>query len=71
MAIVAVRSFGVDVHQCSVLNPLLLIVIKEALFTELRTGWSTLLLCKDDLVIKYEYMEEFLLKLDAWKYWKD
>ena len=40
MAIVEVRSFGVDVHQGSVLIPLLLIVMKEALFTEFRTVHS-------------------------------
>ena len=33
----AERSFGIDVHQGSVLIPLLLIVMKEALFTEFRT----------------------------------
>ena len=71
MAIVAVRSFGVDVHQGSVHIPLLLIVMKEALFTEFRTDCPWLLLYKDDLVIKAEYMEELLVKLDAWKYWKE
>ena len=35
--VIAVRSFVVDVHQESVLIPLLLIVMQEALFTEFRT----------------------------------
>ena len=30
-----------------------------------------MLLYKDDLVIKAEYLEEMLVKLDAWKYWKE
>ena len=31
------KFFGVDVHRGSVLTPLLLIVMQEALITELRT----------------------------------
>ena len=31
------RFFGVDVHRDSVLTPLLLIVMQEALITEFRT----------------------------------
>ena len=61
------RSFGVDVHQSSVLIPLLLIAMLGALFTEFRTDCPNLLLYTDDLVIKAEYMEELLVKLDAWK----
>ena len=30
-----------------------------------------MLLYKDDLVIKAEYSVELLVKLDAWKYWKE
>ena len=65
------RSFCVDVHQSSVLIPLLLIAMLGALFTEFRTDCPKLLLYKDDLVIKAEYMEELLVKLDAWTYWKE
>ena len=59
------RSFGVDVHQSSVLIPLLLIAMLGSLFTEFRTDCPKLLLYKDDLVIKAEYMEELLVKLDG------
>ena len=65
------RSFGVDVRQSSVLIPLLLIAMLGALFTEFNTDCQKLLLYKDDLVIKAEYMEELLAKFDAWQYWKE
>ena len=39
MPIVAVGSFGVDLHQGSVLIPLILIDMLEALFTEIRTDY--------------------------------
>ena len=61
------KFFGVDVHRGSVLTPLLLIVMQDALITEFRTDCTY----KYDLVIKAESMEELLVKLDAWKYWKE
>ena len=65
------RSFGVDVHQSSVLIPLLLIAMLGALFTEFRTDCPKLLLYKDDLVVKAEDIAELLVKLDAMQYWKE
>ena len=56
------RSFGVDVHQGSVLIPLFLIVMLEALFTKPRTDCPLLLLYKDDLVIKPGSIEELLVE---------
>ena len=34
------KLFGVDVHRGSVLTPLLLIVMQEALITEFRTDFT-------------------------------
>ena len=34
------KFFGVNVHRRSVLTPLLLIVMKEALITEFRTDYT-------------------------------
>ena len=65
------KFFGVDVHRGSVLTPLLLIVMQDALITEFRTDFTQLLLYKYDPVIKAESMMELLVKLDAWKYWKE
>ena len=65
------KFFGVDVHRGSVLTPLLLIVMQEALITEFRIDCTKWLLNKYDPVIKAESMEELLVKLDAWKYWKE
>ena len=36
----SVKFFGVDVHRGSVLTPLLLIVMQEALITEFRTDFT-------------------------------
>ena len=52
------KFFGVDVHRGSVLTPLLLIVMQEALITEFRTDYTLLLLYKYDPVIKAESTEE-------------
>ena len=59
------KFFGVDVHRGSVLTPLLLIVMQEALIMEFRTDCTYLLLYKHDPVIKAESMEEMLVKLEA------
>ena len=63
--------FCVDIHRGSVLTPLLLIVMQKALIKEFRTDCTWLLLYKYEPVIKAESMEELLVKLDAWKYWKE
>ena len=34
------KFFGVDVHRVSILTPLLLIVMQEALITEFRTDFT-------------------------------
>ena len=34
------KCFGVDIHRGSVLTPLLLIVMQEALITEFRTDFT-------------------------------
>ena len=65
------KFFGVDVYRGSVLTPLLLIVKQEALITEFRTDCTLMLLYKYDPVIRAESVEELLVKLDAWKYWKE
>ena len=46
-------EFGeeIDVHQISVLSPLLFIMVLEALSYEFRTGTSWKLIYADDLVI--------------------
>ena len=56
------KFFGVDVHRGSVLTPLLLIVMQEALITEFRIDCTKWLLYKYDPVIKAESMEELLVK---------
>ena len=45
--------------------------MQEALITEFRIDCTKWLLYKYDPVIKAESMEELLVKLDAWKYWKE
>ena len=65
------KFFCVDIHRGSVLTPLLLIVMQKALIKEFRTDCTWLLLYKYEPVIKAESMEELLVKLDAWKYWKE
>ena len=59
------RSFGVavGVHQGYVLNPLLFIIVLEALSREFRTGCPWELLYADDLMLSAESMEELLIKL--------
>ena len=58
---------GVDVHQGSVLSPLLFIIVLEALSREFRTGCPWELLYADDLMISAESMEELLVKVQTWK----
>ena len=58
---------GVGVHQGSVLSPLLVIIVLEALSREFRTGCPWELLYADDLMFSAESMEELLVKVQTWK----
>ena len=55
------------VHKGSVLNPLLFIMVLEALSLEFRTGCPWELLYADDLVIVAESLEELTERLKLWK----
>ena len=61
-------EFGVkvEVHQGSVLSPLLFVIVLEALSREFRTGTPWELLYADDLVISAE-TEGLKMKLNKWK----
>ena len=52
---------------CSILSPLLFIIVLEALSREFRTGCPWELLYADDLMISAESMEELLVKVQTWK----
>ena len=58
---------GVDVHQGSVLSPLLFIIVLEALSREFRTGCPLELLYADDLMISAKSIAELLVNLKTWK----
>ena len=58
---------GMGVHQGSVLNPLIFIIVLEALSREFCTGCPWKLLYADDLMISAESMEELLVKMQTWK----
>ena len=58
---------NVGVHQCSVLSPLLFIIVLESLSREFRTGVPWELLCADDLALIVESLEERITKFEAWK----
>ena len=58
---------GVDVHQGSVLSPLLLILVLEAPSREFSTGVPWELLHADDLVLIADTKENCIYKLNAWK----
>ena len=57
----------VDVHQGSVLSPLLFIIVLEALLREFRCGVPWEDLYADDFVIVAESMEECVRRLLIWK----
>ena len=63
------EEFGVavGVHQGPVLNPLLFILVVEALSRKFRTGAPWELLYADDLVIMADSLERCSSKLKAWK----
>ena len=58
---------SVGVHQGSVFNPLLFIIVMEALSREFRVGCPWELLYADDLVIVSESLDDLKLKLKTWK----
>ena len=57
----------VDVHQGSVLSPLLFIIVLEALSREFCSGVPSEDLYADDLVIIAESLEESVRRLLTWK----
>lgn len=57
----------VGLHQGSVLSPLLLLIVMEAVTSDVRGGLLWELLYADDLVLMAESMEELLEKLRKWK----
>ena len=58
----------VGVHQGSVLNPSLFIIVMKALSRDFRTGWPWELLYANDLVIVAESLGELKIRLKNWKY---
>ena len=58
---------GVGVHQDSVLNLLLFILVLEMLSLDLLTGVPWELPCGDDLVLITDTQEECISKLKVWK----
>ena len=58
---------GVGVHQGSVFNPLLFIIVLEALSREFCTGCPWEMLYADDLKISTGSKEELLVKVKTWK----
>src|SRR5271163_2891331 len=63
------EEFGVkvEVHQGSVLSPLLFIIVLEALSRIFRVGLPWELLYADDLVLIAETKESLMLELSEWK----
>ena len=62
-----VFNVQVGIHQGSVLNPLLFIIILEALSQEFQTGCPCELLYADSLVIIADTIDKLLHKWDLWK----
>ena len=60
-------GMGVDVHQGSILSPLLFILVLEAPSREFSTGVLWELLHADDLVLIADTQENCIYKLKAWK----
>ena len=55
------------VHQCSVLSPLLFVIVLEELSKKFRVGLPWELLYADDLAIIAESEEELIEKIQCWK----
>ena len=60
-------GMGVDVHQGSVLSPLLFVLVLEAPSTEFSTDVPWELLHADDLVLIGGTQENCIYKVKAWK----
>ena len=60
-------SVKVDVHQGSVLSPLLFVIVMEALSNDFKAGLPYELLYADDLVLMAESIQELETKYTAWK----
>ena len=61
------EEFEVNVHQGSILSPLLFIIVLEALSHEFRCGVPWEDLYADDLVIIAKWLEECVRRLLTWK----
>ena len=59
-------SVRVQVHQGTVLSPMLFIIVKEALSREFREGLPMQLLYADDLVLLAETEELLMEQLHKW-----
>ena len=57
----------VEVHQGSVLNPLLFTIVLEALFREFRCGLPWELLYADDLDLMAESEDKLMEKFELWR----
>ena len=57
----------VGVYQGSVLSPLLIVIVLEALSMEFRTGCPREILYADDLRVSAQSMDELLVKLRTWR----
>ena len=54
-------------HQGSVLNPLLFILLQESLLRQFHTGVPLELLYADDLAVMADSLEECITRLNVWK----
>ena len=57
----------VGVHQGSVLNPLLFIIVMDVIYKEIREGLPWELLYADDLVLIAESEQELVAKMSLWQ----
>ena len=62
-----VPNVKVGVNQGSVLNPLLFIIVMEAISWEFRTSCPWELLYADDLVVIAESVPDFIAKFEEWE----
>ena len=58
---------NVGVHQGSVLNPLLFIMVLEALSLDFRSGLPWEMLYADDVVLIAERLEKLSEKFELWR----
>jgi len=57
----------VGLHQGSVLNPLLFVIVMEMISRELQAGLPLELLYADDLILMAESEESLRVKIVKWK----